>query len=261
MPHAGDRRPRPQLSLDPGRRPGACRRTRRRARRGRLRPLASIHRHREPGRAGGLSSGDCRRHRAAVARHRGDRREGTGARPHGDARDRSPVVDDGGRRRRARRGHGHVVDRVHAGLGRGAETARARGVRHPFGAHRRPPGARRGIRGRPRRALRHVSPAAPPVDGRFDRAARRPRQAAPPAPAAQPLGQPERIDRARLRGSLVVEVGRAAGGDRSEAARLRARERVARPERRRSQQRERERAVAYRWLHRQGRRHRRHVPA
>jgi len=69
------------------------------------------------------------------------------------------------------------------------------------------------------------------------------------------------INRARLRGSLVVEVGRAAGGDRSEAARLRARERVARPERHRSQQRERERAVAYRWLHRQGRRHRRHVPA
>ena len=62
-------------------------------------------------------------------------------------------------------------------------------------------------------------------------------------------------------GALPLEVGGAARDDRSAAARLRACERVARPERHRSQQRERQRAVAHRRVHRQGRRHRRHAPA
>ena len=48
------------------------------------------------------------------------------------------------------------------------------------------------------------------------------------------------IDRARLRRPLAVEVGRAAGDDRSAAARLRARQRLDRPERHRHQQRQRQ---------------------
>ena len=77
-------------------------------------------------------------------------------------------------------------------------------------------------------------------DGDADPAARRARQAAPPAPHPQPLGQPRRLDRARLRRPLAVEVGRAAGDDRSAAARLRARQRLDRPERHRHQQRQRQ---------------------
>ena len=174
---------------------------------------------------------------------------------------RGAGVDVGHRRRRAGRRHRCVADRVGPWLGRRPEEPGAGGVRHPPRARRRQARARGRLPRRPRRALRHVPPAAAALHRRIDRAARRPREAAPPAPAAQSLGQPGRIDRARLRRGLPLEVGGAARDDRSAAARLRACERVARPERHRSQQRERQRAVAHRRVHRQGRRHRRHAPA
>ena len=60
------------------------------------------------------------------------------------------------------------------------------------------------------------------------------RRAAPHrAPAAEPLGQPRRHHRARLRRPLALGVGRAAGTDRPARRRLRARERVDRHQRRR----------------------------
>ena len=76
------------------------------------------------------------------------------------------------------------------------------------------------------------------------RAARHRRAAAPRAAAAEPLGQPRRHHRARLRGRVALELGRAARTRRSAHRRLRPRQRVDRHQRHGAQQRQREPRVA-----------------
>ena len=77
------------------------------------------------------------------------------------------------------------------------------------------------------------------------------------APDAQSLGQPGRLDRARLRGPIALAVERAARDAQPPIRRLRARERVDRHQRRGHQQRQRQRAHPHAGLPREGRRARR----
>src|SRR5207248_6193576 len=110
-----------------------------------------------------------------------------------------------------------------------ADAPRPRRLCHSSREDQRPPRTRDRVRRRQRRALRHLPPAATAFDLGADRSDRHPGTAAAPAPAAESLGQPEWLDRARLRRAVALALGRAAVTCRCAPPRLRPRQRLARP--------------------------------
>jgi hypothetical protein len=225
------------------------------ARRDRLRPLAALRAHRGCPRARATRTAphsppsSC-----SVVPHRTRRSSRVDARVAGPA-GRAGARAARSRRPRWRPRRRHAASPFVAALGWTDELER----QGPEGYVIRPArlagtGDRHRVAGRHGRALRRVPPAAARADGPAALPARHRAAPAARAPPAEPLGQPRRHHRARLRRRVAVGLGRAARPRRSAGRGLRARERVDRHQRHGRQQRQREPAVAHARVPREDRR-------